>query len=162
MIIRMIAVEIPGQPHAQGRPRARAIAGHAQIYERAEDRDWKLEAREHLIEVDCEPLDGPVMLRILAVFACPKSAHRKLTQVPRHFHAKRPDADNVTKALKDAASGILWYDDAQVADERTIKVVGAQEEPPRLLIYAKEIGDAYMAHEGFHLLESAHQLELIG
>ncbi len=134
-----ITVEIPGEPHAQGRPRARAFAGHAQTYPRTEDTNWKATAQQHMLDACGEPIEGPIKLRVVAIFTCPKSAHRKRLKVPRRYHAKRPDGDNILKALMDAANGVLWLDDSQVADARIIKLVGAQGERPKLCVLAEEI-----------------------
>lgn len=39
-------------------------------------------------------------------------------------HTKRPDLDNVVKAIKDGANGVVWKDDSQVDDVRASKRYG--------------------------------------
>jgi Holliday junction resolvase RusA-like endonuclease len=31
-----------------------------------------------------------------------------------HYHTKRPDLDNLVKSVKDALTGVIWKDDAQI------------------------------------------------
>lgn len=137
---RSVVVEIPGEPHAQGRPRATVIGGHARVYERPEDRNWKATAQQHMLDAcDGEPLEGPIRLLVVAVFTCPLSAFRKRNPAQRRYHTKRPDGDNVLKAIKDAATGVLWLDDSQVADARIIKIVGEQGERPGIHVDAAQL-----------------------
>jgi|GEM_PF-195684 len=143
--MRGLVIRIPGEPHAQGRARFRVIktkaGAHLPVaYDPRESRDWKATAQAHMAAAVSRAhglvrivLDGPLELQVLAVFSSPKSADRKHGH-PRSWHIKRPDGDNVLKAVKDAAKGVLWRDDCQVCDERIIKVVGAQGEAPYLEI----------------------------
>ena len=130
-----LTITIPGEPVAQGRPRAfRTKAGHLRTYDPTKSRNWKAEARAVMVAAKPDPAailfpDGPCTVDVLAVFTCPKSAYRK-HPVPRQPHAKRPDADNVTKAVLDAGKGVLWRDDTQVARLVVEKWVGAQGEAP--------------------------------
>ncbi|MDI9559696.1 MAG: RusA family crossover junction endodeoxyribonuclease, partial [Pseudomonadota bacterium] len=43
------------------------------------------------------------------IFARPKTLPKKVVD-----HTKKPDLDNLLKALKDAMTGIVWHDDAQI------------------------------------------------
>ena len=77
---------------------------------------------------------GPVRLTCNAVFSLARSHWTQREPVARAWHTQRRDADNVIKAVKDAAKGILYLDDSQVCDERTIKHRGAQEEAPYITL----------------------------
>jgi Holliday junction resolvase RusA-like endonuclease len=132
-----IVIRIPGEPFAQPRARAAVIAGRAVIYDPKKARNWKATAQSHMVEawgglapLINQPLAGPVAIRVLAVFTCPKSDHRKREPLARRWHTKKPDADNVLKAVKDAAKGVLWLDDRQVCHEICAKHIGAQGEAP--------------------------------
>jgi hypothetical protein len=52
--------------------------------------------------------------------------YRKETFIMRKnaplWHTKKPDGDNFIKAVLDALTGIVWVDDSQVCDQRTIKI----------------------------------------
>ena len=128
-----------GEPHAQGRPRATVVAGHARLYDPAKSRRWKADAqaamRIQLAEVGLSaPLvpEGPVRVEVVAVFTCPKSDHRKREPRPRRWHTKRPDLDNLVKAIKDAATSVCWLDDSQVVEVVASKIIGAQGEAPSI------------------------------
>jgi len=133
----MIQTIIPGEPVAQGRPRAfRTKAGLIRTYDPAKSRNWKATAHEHfraaLNLAGKQPFAGPVACMIRAVFTCPRSDWRKSKPVLRRPHAKRPDAENVAKAVLDAAQGVLFLDDSQVARLTVEKFIGAQGEAPRV------------------------------
>ena len=49
---------------------------------------------------------------------------------------KKPDADNVLKAIKDAMNDVVYADDAQVVEISLIKVYG---DDPRVEVAASEI-----------------------
>jgi len=156
-----LRIVIPGEPHAQGRARFRAWRAKdgrqgVTAYDPAESRDWKATAQQHMIKAlfdRCrEPggsapieqpsvMEGPIALNVVAFFSCPKSRHLKKGRRPECWHTKKPDGDNVLKAVKDAAKGVLWGDDSQVCVASITKLVAAQGEPPRLEILVRELLD---------------------
>lgn len=138
----MITVVLPGEPVAQGRPRAfKTPAGFIRTYDPAKSRNWKATAQEHMRSAmgDRPPLAGPCACEITAVFTCPKSEWRKREPLGRRPHAKRPDGENVAKAVLDAATGVLWLDDAQVARLLVVKIIGAQGEAPSVEVAVREL-----------------------
>lgn len=136
-----VSITIPGEPCAQGRPRAfRAKSGAIRTYDPEKSRSWKGAAQLHYIHalrsagLEAPGFgDQPVELRITAVFTCPKSHHRKMP-IPRRARTGRPDPDNLAKAVMDAANGILFADDAQVVRLVVEKWTGAQGEAPHVLV----------------------------
>jgi Holliday junction resolvase RusA-like endonuclease len=134
----LLIFEIPGEPVAQGRPRAfRMPGGQIRAYDPAKSRSWKAEARAvmalRLREWSrAELLTGPLDVTIRAIFTCPASQYRKREPLGRRPHAKRPDAENVAKSVLDAATGVVWVDDSQVARLSVEKIIGAQGEAPRV------------------------------
>jgi len=89
---------------------------------------------------------APVEVRILIVTPLPKTKERKTIEVVRDWCVaqRKGDADNLAKGPLDAALGVLWYDDSQVASLTIEKVVGAQGEGPRceIMIWPLERQDA--------------------
>jgi Holliday junction resolvase RusA-like endonuclease len=84
------------------------------------------------------PLDGPLELRLCAVYGWPqriKPADRAKPGVA--WKASKPDADNVQKILKDALNKIVWIDDARVASWHGWKLYGDR---PRLEVKVFELG----------------------
>jgi len=143
---RFLVVQIPGPPCAQGRPRAfRTKGGAIRTFDPARSRSWKGAAQVHYQEAlrAAEMLPpafpvGPVAMSVVAVFACPKGAHRRVP-LPRRRKAGRPDADNLAKAAMDAANGLLFADDSQVAKLVVHKFVGAQGEAPYVVVRVEEL-----------------------
>lgn len=74
--------------------------------------------------------DGPLQIEVLAVWPCPRSRHLKSRKREAVWRDKRPDLDNVIKAVKDAASGVLWGDDAQVVSLHAWALDGEQGAAP--------------------------------
>lgn len=133
----MISVLIPGEPCAQGRPRATVINGRAHVYDPTKSRNWKGEAKHLMHEAlgGQKPfLEGPVAVFIRAIHTCPKSDYRKRTPAPRRWRPKRPDIDQIAKAVLDAATGVLWHDDAQVVALTVEQCTAAQDEAPGVLV----------------------------
>lgn len=63
--------------------------------------------------------EGPICLTVRAYMPIPRSgmrkAQRELAEREMHPHDKRPDLDNLHKAIKDAFKKRVWHDDSQVA-----------------------------------------------
>lgn len=132
----VITVRVPGEPCAQGRPRAfKTPRGFIRTYDPAKSRNWKAMAADCIgVERGGADLDitfpaGPIEVEILAVFSCPRGDWRKVP-VPRRRHSKaRGDVDNLAKGCLDAATAAgLWTDDAQVARLVVEKWIAAQDE----------------------------------
>lgn len=141
----MLTIRVPGEPCAQGRPRAAVVNGRARVFDPKKSRNWKATAREHMCAAIERPPgapsygrypfpSGPVRVSILARFTCPKGDHRKTVPAPERWRDKKPDAENVAKAVLDAATGVLWQDDAQVADLRVLTVTAAQGMAPEVVL----------------------------
>jgi Holliday junction resolvase RusA-like endonuclease len=86
-----------------------------------------------------KPLAGPLSVRVTARFTCPKTDCRKRDPRPERWHAKKPDAENVAKAVLDAATGVLYLDDSQVAYLTILKRVAAQGEAPGVVLEVEEL-----------------------
>jgi Holliday junction resolvase RusA-like endonuclease len=64
-----------------------------------------------------DPATGPVILRVVGIFAIPPSWPKKLQQAAREarvMHVSDPDLDQLVKQVKDALRGIVYVDDNQV------------------------------------------------
>lgn len=68
-------------------------------------------------------ITGPLHVSVFAYLAMPSSwAKKKRAAHAGQYHAQKPDADNVTKAVLDALTDCeAWCDDAQVASCLVIK-----------------------------------------
>jgi Holliday junction resolvase RusA-like endonuclease len=83
--------------------------------------------------------DGPLELRIDAVFAMPQSRHLKRGERGREHKVSKPDISNIVKIVEDAANGLLWGDDSQVVFLTAGKVTGAQSEQARVFVQVRRV-----------------------
>lgn len=106
------SLRVYGLPVPQGRPRAFvAPGGHASVYDPKKSKDWKNLVRAQVIAAErpAEPWAGAVKLWLMFYLPRPLSLPKKVIH-----HIKRPDCDNLAKAVKDALRGLLYRDDSQV------------------------------------------------
>lgn len=110
---------VPGEVRGKGRPRVTARAGFARTYTDAKTASYenlvRLSAREAL--ASAAPLDGPVALTCIARLTPPVSASRKAREAMlagRQFPTRKPDLDNVLKALLDGLNAVAFRDDVLV------------------------------------------------
>lgn len=142
----LLTFTIPGEPVAQGRGRAVRVGAGVRVIDPGKSRSWKGAAQVHMLEAleraGLMPgfFVGPVELRVVAVWRCPKGRERKTSPAPRAWKASRPDCDNVAKCLMDAANAILFADDAQVVRLIVEKHVAAQGEEPRVEVQVRNVG----------------------
>ncbi len=99
----------------------------------------KLLAQQEMI--GREPFDGPVRVDLIAEFAIPKSYSRakRAAALLRDIRpAKKPDLSNIIKQVEDAFNGVVYRDDCQIVEYRTLqKVYGGQ---PKILVTVTQIG----------------------
>ena len=63
--------------------------------------------------------DAPVEIEVTSFFVPAKSWakwKRDAATMGTFPHTQKPDADNLVKIIKDALTGVVWRDDAQVVD----------------------------------------------
>jgi len=106
-------------PKAQPRARASVTkSGKVRAYDPGTAEGWKslvaLAARDHLPE---SPIDGPLGINLNFLMPrpggkCRKRPHPEDDRLP---HDKKPDLDNLTKAVLDVLTQIgFWRDDSQI------------------------------------------------
>jgi Holliday junction resolvase RusA-like endonuclease len=136
-----IVIEIPGEPCGQGRPRFARRGNFTVAYDPPKSKNWKATAQQHMKYVMCDrpPLSGPLSVRVTARFTCPKTDCRKREPRPERWHAKKPDAENVSKAVLDAATGVVYLDDSQVARLTVLKRIAAQGAAPYVVLEVEEL-----------------------
>ncbi|MBE0568913.1 MAG: RusA family crossover junction endodeoxyribonuclease [Deltaproteobacteria bacterium] len=128
---------IYGDPVPQQRAgRRHFIAGGkpmSQAFDPEKSRTWKQDVKDQVLRqleqqgLRGQPLhDGPVEMFLWFYLRRPESIPKK---VKRCF--KKPDLDNLEKAVKDALKGIVYTDDGRVDDVRKGKLYG---DPPRVVI----------------------------
>lgn len=145
-----LVIRIPGEPKGQARHRSR-IANYGarsfvQTYEAPEARQFKGALQVHYEKALADAglrapfvLAGPIEVVIEAVFSLAPSHWRKTAPLPRRPKVGKPDPDNVAKAYLDAANGILWGDDSQIARLVVERWTGAQGEAPFAVVTVREL-----------------------
>lgn len=116
----MITVAIPMIVRYQRRRHTRA--GHG--YNPKEYTDGKRAMSEYMRAACAAPLEGPLVVEMTFARAPAKSNARKCKEGELYPDTRRPDVDNLMKAVLDAGNGILWMDDSQVVRVVASKVVG--------------------------------------
>ena len=113
--------DIPGSPIGQGRPKFSTINGHAVAYDPEKSRNYKayvkLLATQAMKEQGFEMIEGPCSLDILAFFEVPKSKSKKFKERALEGlerPTKKPDADNIVKAILDALNKLAYKDDSSI------------------------------------------------
>lgn len=139
----MIEFTVPGEPQGKGRARVGRVNGHARMFTPA-----KTVAYEGLIAHAAseamkatKPSEAACEVFVVATFAVPASWSRRkresaLSGVVRP--TKKPDGDNIAKAVGDGCNGVVWRDDSQVVDWRVRKVYG---ETPGLSVSVLELAE---------------------
>ncbi len=143
MIDDTLRVTIPGEPVAQGRGRAVRMGKGVRVVDPTRARNWKATAAEHIriamIQQHHQMMAGPLRVVIRCYWACPRSKCLKTKPRPAEWRPKRPDADNLAKAVLDAATDVIWWDDAQVVHLTVEKWQADQAEPARVELAVEEI-----------------------
>ncbi|MBH3412545.1 RusA family crossover junction endodeoxyribonuclease [Pseudomonas putida] len=112
---------VPGEPVGKGRPRIGRVGGHARMFT-----PQKTASYEGLIALAGTEamagrmlLEGAVMVEMRIVLPVPASKSKKFKAqalAGEIFPTKKPDMDNVIKAIYDGLNGVVWKDDVQVVD----------------------------------------------
>lgn len=116
-----VLVVVPGDPVGKGRPRIGKRGMMAIMFTPPATVEYEnaVKAEAVLSMRGRELLAGPVELRLAIYMNIPPSYPKKKAQAAREellVPTKKPDGDNVIKAICDAFNGVVWVDDAQVVD----------------------------------------------
>lgn len=117
---------VEGNPVAKGRPRFAKRGKFVQTYTPQKTKDYEDLVKESASQAmgSNELLDTPLKVFIHIRIPIPKSASKKvrqdcLDQLIRP--TKKPDWDNVAKAITDACNGVIYVDDCQIVDAHVTK-----------------------------------------
>lgn len=126
----MIKFRVEGEP--QGKARPRVYNGHAFTPAKTVHyENWIRVCMESQMQAEGRSretfayMDGEALqVKVVAYFSIPKSYSKKKREaIARRevFPTKKPDIDNIGKAVCDALNGLAYKDDSQVVDMRIHK-----------------------------------------
>lgn len=140
--MRELVFHVPGDPQGKGRPRAgKSFGGHTRLYT-----PQKTVAYEGLVSLAAQQamkgraiVLGPVFVHMEITLQVPQSWSKKkklAALAGRVMPTKKPDIDNVEKAIFDALNGVVWKDDVQVIEVVKRKAYG---EVPGVMVSISEL-----------------------
>ena len=118
----MISFTVPGQPVGKGRPKVASRGGKfAQLYTPEKTANYEgLVALAGRTAMDGRDLiAGPVSVSLDIRLAIPASWSKKKQAAALCGNVaatKKPDSDNVIKAIFDGLNGVVWVDDVQAVE----------------------------------------------
>lgn len=119
----MIEFKYMGEPIGKGRPRVTARGGKfAHAYTPKKTKDFEDAIRFEFMASNCEKMpvydkDTPLYVVLKFGFRVPKSYSKKKREAclnGKIFPTKKPDTDNIIKAVLDALVGAAYADDSQI------------------------------------------------
>jgi Holliday junction resolvase RusA-like endonuclease len=128
--MKQVVFTVPGTPVAKGRAKSSSRIGKdGQGKQRVFTRHYTPEdtvVYENLVRLAAKeamdgagPFDSPMALIVAIYLPIPQSWSKKKQEKARTGlvgATKKPDADNVLKALKDGMNGVVYVDDARITD----------------------------------------------
>jgi Holliday junction resolvase RusA-like endonuclease len=114
-----VTITLAGPPQGKGRVRAFLRGGHIGHYTPEKTRSYEGMLRTAAMDAigGRAPFDCPVELELRAIFPVPASWSKRKQQqaiTGEIKPGKKPDLDNVAKAVTDACNGVLFRDDALI------------------------------------------------
>ena len=133
---------IPGEPAGKARPKFSTFNGHVRAITPKQTVSYENYVKLAYGQVYPGRVpfekDVPLLVTIKAYFKMPASVSKKKRQAmleDRIRPTKKPDADNLAKAVLDALNGIAYYDDSQVV---TLTVDKLYSDTPRVEVEITE------------------------
>lgn len=140
---QQVNFEIPGVPVPQPRQRHALLAdGTVTNYT---PKDHPVQAYKMTVRLAGKaawggpPTPHAVELSVTFLFPRPQRLVWKTRPMTRLPLTIKPDGDNLIKAVKDALTGVVWEDDAQVFSGAYVKLYCAGGEQPRTIVTAKVV-----------------------
>ncbi len=137
-----IRFTVPAVPVPSPRPRAVNRGKYAGVYEAP--KTHAIHAYKASVRLAAQqayrgaPLEGPLSMYL--EFVLPRVGKRwKTKPMPRLYHARTCDLDNLAKGTADALNKLLFVDDSQIAVMHCQKVEAAGDEQPHVVIQVKRL-----------------------
>lgn len=128
-----IVFTIPLSPVAKARPRVAIRGGKVRAYTPKKTKNFEAAVAQCAAPYIRERFTGPLRVDILAVLPRPKRLMRAKDPEGFVWAPKRPDSDNLRKAILDGLS-TCYDDDAQVCAGQTFKVYAEKKGKARTVV----------------------------
>lgn len=145
--MRSVTFTVPGTPNAKAK-KIGLVRGHARAFNDERTTTYQGLVCQAAAATNAAQFDGPVVLRIVAVFPRLPSQCRRAKRDGRLLGgwsewriplASLPDWDNIAKAVCDGITRAgLWPDDRRVVDGRVVKWRAAIGEAPHTEVTVRE------------------------
>lgn len=137
-MLRTIRLEIPGIPVGKERPRF-TKRGHAYTPDKTRKYEGRVAAAFYDSREKAFQKGTPIVVDVIARMPIPKSTSKKkrLELLARKKMLKKPDIDNIVKAVLDGLNGLAFPDDSQVWKIYAYKIY-AEEPSTTVLISGDE------------------------
>jgi len=118
---KSVLVIVEGEPIGKGRAKASSVGGFVRMYTPAKTRQYEDRIRTEATASmnGRDPFARPCLLELDLVFEVPAS-YSKLKRAKclsgEIRPTKKPDVDNVLKAVCDSFNGVVWTDDVMATD----------------------------------------------
>jgi len=126
--IKPLTFIVNGKPYGQKRARAVRMGGFVRMYSPQGNVDYAKAVQEAFLEMirgKTLPFyeQVPIGVKITAYFNPPKLTKKEQAlDLPKHTRPlKKPDVDNIAKAILDALNNFAYEDDAYVIDLQVVK-----------------------------------------
>lgn len=145
-----VSFTVPGPPVGKGRPRFSEQSGRVRTYTPEETARYERAVRAAYRQSCGDAFFArgtPVIAGIIAFFPIPKrekKAERERMRTSLVYAPKKPDCDNIAKAILDALNGIAYADDAQIA---ALHVSKFYDDEPRVFVKLYEAQQSDIRHD---------------
>lgn len=126
---------IPGPPITKGRPRVSRYGTYTP--KKTADFESYVQYCWAAVYGGLNPTDKPLRAELVFYMPIPKSVSKKARAAMEQgqAHIKKPDLDNMAKAVLDALNGLAYADDSQIYD---LKVSKRYSDRPRTEVILEE------------------------
>ncbi|HBO1369383.1 TPA: RusA family crossover junction endodeoxyribonuclease [Pseudomonas aeruginosa] len=117
--LRPVMFTVPGEPQGKGRPRIGRVGAQARMFTPAKTANYEglIAHSGQQAMVGRALFEGPVLVELDIALSIPQSMSKKqkaMALAGQLHPTKKPDLDNVQKAIYDGLNGVVWKDDVQV------------------------------------------------
>jgi Holliday junction resolvase RusA-like endonuclease len=126
----IITFDLPGPPHGKGRPRFVRATGRTYTPDATKEAEGFIRHQAAQAMTGQEVLRGAVQAWVEVEIEPPQKTSKKMRKSMMDgevFPTKKPDMDNVIKAIFDACNGVVYLDDKQVVKLSMMKRYGERD-----------------------------------